>query len=198
MSNLAYVRVSTIEQNTERQIIAIKNNAEIDKWFIEKASAKDKERKELKKLLDYIRENDTIYIHSLDRLARNTKDLLSIIETLNQKNVELYSIKDNFDFNSSSGKFMLTILGAVAEFERNILKERQAEGIAIAKKKGKFKGSKPIKINKKQFEELYGDWKKGYITQKDMYKRLNISRTTLYRRIKEYEQIIEDKDDKDD
>ena len=189
MSNLAYIRVSTIEQNTERQIKAIKEHVKIDKWFIDKASAKDKNRKELNQLLNYIRENDTIYIHSLDRLARNTKDLLEIIETLNKQNVELYSIKENFDFNSTSGKFMVTILGAVAEFERNILKERQAEGIAIAKQKGKFKGSKPIKLNEKQFEELYFDWKRDYITQKDMCERLNISRTTLYRRIKKYENM---------
>lgn|SRR5699024_6180966 len=189
MSNLAYIRVSTIEQNTERQIKAIKEHVKIDKWFIDKASAKDKNRKELNQLLNYIRENDTIYIHSLDRLARNTKDLLEIIETLNKQNVELYSIKENFDFNSTSGKFMVTILGAVAEFERNILKERQAEGIAIAKQKGKFKGSKPIKLNEKQFEELYFDWKRGYITQKDICERLNISRTTLYRRIKKYENM---------
>lgn len=185
MSNLAYVRVSTIEQNTARQEVAIKETVKIDKWFIEKVSAKDRERKELNKLLDYIRTDDTIYIHSLDRLARNTRDLLNIIEILNKKNVKLHSIKDNIDFNSSTGKFMLTILGGVAELERNILKERQKEGIAEAQKKGIYEGRKKIKLNDKQFNELYKDWKKGYITQKDMCDKLSISRSTLYRRIKE-------------
>lgn len=186
MSNLAYIRVSTVEQNLLRQEVAIKENIKIDKWFLEKASAKNRERPELNGLLDYIREGDSIYIHSLDRLARNTKDLLNIVETLDQKKVKLYSIKDNFDFNSSTGKFMMTILGAVAELEYNITKERRNEGIALAKKKGIYKGRKPVELNKQQFKELYLDWEKGYITKKEMAKRLNISRSTLYRRIKKY------------
>lgn len=185
MEKLAYVRVSSVDQNYARQEVAIKEATDINKWFIEKVSGKDRNRPELKKLLEYARENDTIYIHSLDRLARNTKDLLNIVETLQEKKIKLYSIKDDIDFNSSTGKFMLTILGAVAELERNILKERQREGIIIAKREGKYKGRKPIKFNSKQFDDLYSDWKKGYITQREMANRLNISRSTLSRRIKE-------------
>ncbi len=198
MSNLAYVRVSSIEQNIDRQEIAINKVVDIDKWFIEKVSGKNRNRPELNKLLDYVREGDTVYIHSLDRLGRNTRDLLSIVEDLSEQGVILRSLKDDFVFdNSSSGKLVLTIMSAVAEFERNINKERQLEGIEVAKEKGLYKGRKPIEINKKQFEELYTDWKNGYINQKQFYKRLNISRTTLYRRIKNYEEELK-KNDKND
>lgn len=187
MKKLAYVRVSSLDQNIARQEKAITEVANIDKWFIEKVSGKNRNRPELNKLLDYVRKGDTIFIHSLDRLGRNTKDLLSIVETLSKKGVILRSLKDNFIFdNSSTGKLMFTILSAFSEFERNILRERQAEGIAIAKEKGLYEGRKKIKINEKQFNELYSDWKKGYITKDEMARRLNISRSTLYRRIKEY------------
>lgn len=189
--NIAYVRVSTIQQNEERQIKSLEKH-NINKWFTEKVSAKDTDRKELQVMLDFVREGDKIYIHSLDRLARNTLDLLQIVEQLNAKGVELISLTDNIDFNSSTGKFMMTILGAVAELERNILKERQLEGIEIAKQKGLYKGRKPMYINADKFKQLYDDWKKGLITQKDMTEELNISRTTLYRRIKEYEATIDD------
>lgn len=195
MSNLAYVRVSTIEQNPTRQKRIIKETAVIDKWFIEKISGGSRDRPELIRLLDYVRKDDTIYVESLDRFARNTKDLLDMAEYLIEKNVNLYFIKDNLKLdNSPNGKLMITILSAIAEFDRNISKRRQAEGIAIAKEKGLYKGRKPIPINKKQFEELYDDWKNEYITQKQFYKRLNISRTTLYRRIKKYENELEKND----
>lgn len=188
--NIAYVRVSTIQQNEERQIRALEKH-NIDKWFTEKVSAKDTNRNELQDMLDYVRDGDKIYIHSLDRLARNTLDLLQIVEQLNDKGVELISLNDNIDFNSSTGKFMMTILGAVAELERNILKERQLEGIEVAKQKGLYKGRKPIAIEHDKFKQLYDDWKEGSINQKDMIEALNISRTTLYRRIKEYEATID-------
>lgn len=188
MKNLAYVRVSTLEQNIDRQKIAINKIANIDKWFIEKVSGKNRDRPELNKLLDYVREGDTVYIHSLDRLGRNTKDLLNIVEDLSEQGVVLRSLKDNFVFdNSSSGKLILTIFSAIAEFERNINKERQLEGIEIAKKKGKYKGRKKNKVNNKQLAELYSDWEKGYITKDEMARRLNISKSTLYRRLKELE-----------
>lgn len=189
MKKIAYVRVSSIDQNIARQKEAIENYVEIDKWYIEKTSGKDRNRPELNQMLDYVREDDTIYIHSLDRLARNTKDLLNIVEQLSEENVHLHSLKDNFIFDDTpTGKFMLTILASFAEFERAMAKERQLEGIAIAKENNVYKGRKRIKINRKQFEELYSDYKKGYITQEEITRRLDISRSTLYRRIKEYEE----------
>ena len=190
MKKIAYVRVSSIDQNIARQKEAIENHVEIDKWYIEKTSGKDRNRPKLNQMLDYVREDDIIYIHSLDRLARNTKDLLNIVEQLSEEKVHLHSLKDNFVFDDTpTGKFILTILAGFAEFERAMAKERQLEGIAIAKENNVYKGREPIKINKKQFEELYIDYKKGYITQEEITRRLNISRTTLYRRIKEYEEL---------
>ena len=184
--NIGYVRVSTVEQNEARQVKALKEH-DIERWYIEKASAKDKNRPKLQDMLSFVREGDTIFIHSFDRLARNTIDLLTIVEELKDKNVKLVSIKDNIDFNSDTGKFMLTILGAVAELERSILKERQREGIEIAKKQGKFKGRTPIKLNKAKWEALYSDMTKGYITKQEMARKLDISVPTLYRRLKTYE-----------
>lgn len=185
MSNLAYVRVSSVEQNTARQELAINNEAKIDKWFIEKASAKNTNRSELNSLLNYIRKDDVIYIHGLDRLARNTKDLLDIMEKLDIKGVKLYSINDNFDFNSSTGKLLLTVLGAVAEFERNILRERQAEGIAIAKKNGVYKGRKKIYTNEhigiKHALELRESTNK---TVNEICTITGISKSTFYRNLK--------------
>lgn len=182
--NLAYVRVSTVEQNEARQLEALKKY-DIKKWFIDKASAKDTNRPELEKLLDYVREGDTIYIHSIDRLARNTLDLLNVAEGLIDKGVELVSIKDKFDFNSSTGKFLLVVLGAVAELERNIMRERQLEGVLIAKEQGKFKGRQPKKINEKKFYDLLEEVNKGYMTKVEMAEKLQISRSTLYRRLEE-------------
>lgn len=185
MSNIAYVRVSSVEQNTDRQELSIKKEAEIDKWFIEKVSAKNSDRSELTNLLNYVRNDDVIYIHSLDRLARNTKDLLDIMGTLNDKGIKLYSINDKFDFNSSTGKLLLTVLGAVAEFERNILRERQAEGISIAKKRGAYKGRKKTytkeHVGLKHAITLRKTTNK---TVKEICEITGISRSTLYRELK--------------
>lgn len=112
----------------------------IDKWFEEKVSGKDTKRKQLQAMLDYCREGETIYVHDFSRLARSTKDLLSIVELLEEKNVHLVSNKENMDTSTATGKFMLTMIAAIAEFERSNLLERQREGIAIAKHKGKYKG----------------------------------------------------------
>lgn len=187
MKKIAYVRVSSIDQNIDRQTKAISDFVEIDKWYIEKQSAKDRKRPKLNEMLNYVREGDIIYIHSLDRLARNTLDLLNIVEELDAQEVKLHSLNDNFALDSSQGKFMLTIIGAVAELERALAEERRNEGIAIAKVNNVYKGRKPIKINIDHFNELYYDWKKGYITQMDICKKLNISRSTLHRRIKKFE-----------
>ena len=190
MKKIAYVRVSSIDQNIARQKEAIEEYVKIDKWFIDKTSGKDKNRPKLNQMLEYVRKNDTVYIHSIDRLARNTMDLLNIAKDLTEQGIKLHSLKDSFVFdNTPSGNLLLTILGGVAEFERAIAKERQLEGIAIAKKNNVYKGRKKIKINKKLFEELYSDYKKGYITQVEFARRLNISRSTLYRRIKKYEEL---------
>jgi len=136
--NIAYIRVSTVEQNEERQVQALKNK-NIDKWFSEKVSAKDTNRPQLRAMLDFARKGDTIYIHDFSRLARNTTDLLSIVNQLQSKGVYLISNKEQINTSTPSGKLMLKMIGAINEFERANLLEKQREGIAIAKKQGKFK-----------------------------------------------------------
>jgi len=122
--NIAYVRVSTVEQNEQRQLEGLKNY-KIDKWFTEKVSAKDTNRPQLKLMIDFAREGDTIYIWDFSRLARSTKDLLDVVEDLTNKGVHLRSVKENLDTSTPSGKLMLTMIGAINEFERANMLERQ-------------------------------------------------------------------------
>lgn len=182
--NVAYVRVSTVEQNEDRQLEALKKH-NIDKWFTEKVSGKDTNRPELKAMLEYVREGDTIYIHDFSRLARSTKDLLDIVEKLKEKDVQLVSNKESIDTSTPSGKLMLTMLGAIAEFERMNLLERQREGIAEAKKKGKYKGGQVKKIDSMLFDKLYNQYKHREINKKQFAENLKISRPTLDKLLKE-------------
>lgn len=182
--NVAYVRVSTVEQNEDRQLEALKKH-NIDKWFTEKVSGKDTNRPQLKAMLDYVREGDTIYIHDFSRLARSTKDLLDIVEELKAKNVHLVSNKENIDTSTPSGKLMLTMIGAIAEFERANLLERQREGIAVAKEKGKYKGGQVKKIDYTLFDKLYDQYKHREINKKQFATSLKISRPTLDKLLKD-------------
>lgn len=180
---LAYIRVSTAEQNEQRQIEAMEKY-NIEKWFTEKVSAKDTHRPKLQELLDFAREGDTIHIHDFSRLARSTKDLLEIVETLNKKGVTLVSNKENIDTGTPTGKLMLTMIGAINEFERTNLLERQREGIAIAKRNGVYKGRKAKSIP--EFEEYYKQYQERRISKSELAKLLKISRPTLDKIIKEY------------
>lgn len=179
--NLAYVRVSTVEQNEERQIEALKM-FNIEKWFTEKVSGKDMDRPKLQEMLDFCREGDTIYIHDFSRLARSTKDLLDIVERLKEKGVHLVSNKENIDSSTPQGKLMLTMIAAIYEFERENMLERQREGIAIAKREGKFKGRKPLELD--DFDKYYELYVSRQITKSEMARKLNISRPTLDKMIK--------------
>lgn len=181
---LAYIRVSTIEQNEQRQMEAMQKY-NIEKWFVEKVSAKDTNRPKLQELLDFAREGDIIHIHDFSRLARSTKDLLDIVELLNNKGVVLISNKENIDTGTPTGKLMLTMIGAINEFERTNLLERQREGIAIAKREKKYKGRKAITIP--NFEENYKRYLKREINKTKLAKELKISRPTLDKLINEYQ-----------
>lgn len=175
---IAYVRVSTIEQNEARQVEALKK-LEIEKWFTEKVSAKDTNRPQLMSMLEFAREGDTIYVHDFSRLARSTSDLLKVIEKLNEKKINLISVKENIDSTTPTGKLMLTMIGAINEFERANLLERQREGIAIAKKEGVYKGRKPITFSNDTFLPKYNKYMARQITKTDFAKDLGISRPTL-------------------
>lgn len=130
--NIAYIRVSTIDQNEERQIKAMEKE-NIKKYFTEKVSAKDTKRPKLMEMIEFTRDSDVIFIKDFSRLARSTQDLLNIVKQLDEKGVKLKSLKENLDTNTSTGKLMLTMIGAINEFERANMLERQREGIAIAK-----------------------------------------------------------------
>ena len=181
---VCYIRVSTIEQNEARQKEAMQGKG-IEKYYIEKVSAKDTNRPKLQEMLDYVREGDIIYIHDFSRLARSTKDLLDIVELLNKKGVILKSNKENLDTSTPTGKLMLTMIGAINEFERQNLLERQREGIAIAKREGKFRGGQVKEISEERFAEAYADYKERNISKSQLAERLEISRPTLNKLLKD-------------
>lgn len=186
MANIAYVRVSSVDQNEERQMESLKKHV-IDKWFIEKVSGKNiKDRIQLQLMLDWVREGDTVYVHDFSRLARSTRDLLMITEKLQEKKVHLRSLKENLDTSNATGKLMLTMIAAINEFERQNLLERQAEGIAIAKKKGVYKGRKKIQVE--NFGDYYSQYMRREISKSDIAKELKISRPTVDRLIAEYKE----------
>lgn len=184
---LGYIRVSTEEQNEERQVRALlEKGVESDSLFVDKCSGKNADRQQLKALLNYCRKGDVVITESISRIARNTKDLLSIVDTLKQKGVEFVSLKENIDTATPQGKFMLTVFGALAELERENILERQKEGIAIAKENGVYKGKQKMKIDQSKFEETVKEWRAGNITATEAMKRLNLKPNTFYRRVKEW------------
>lgn len=137
---IGYTRVSSVDQNLDRQL----KDMEVDKVFEDKCSGKDTKRPMLAAMLDYVREGDTIVVHDISRLARNIKDLLELVDTITSQGVSIKFIKENLHFgldtDNAMDKLLLNLLGSVYEFERSMLRERQLEGIAIAKDKGKYKG----------------------------------------------------------
>ena len=183
--NVAYVRVSTVEQNEARQLEALKKY-QIEEWYVEKASAKDTKRPELQKMLKFVRAGDTVYIHDFSRIARSTKDLLDIVEQLTAKGVHLVSNKENIDTNTSTGTLLLTVIGAINEFERSNLLERQREGIAIAQREGKYTGRKKIK-NLPNFDKYYEMYLHREINKTELMAKLKISMPTLNRILKDLE-----------
>ena len=185
MSKIAYVRVSTQEQNEARQREALAVRG-IDKWFIEKASAKDTYRPEFQRMMDWVREGDTIYIHDLSRIARSTLDLLHLLNVLADKGVALVSDKENIDTGTATGKLIITVIAAINEFERANLLERQREGIAIAKREGRYKGRKPVTVP--DLPRHYDRYQRREISKAALARELGISRPTLNRIFSEYEQ----------
>ena len=182
---IGYVRVSTQEQNEQRQYIALKEK-NVDRMYIDKASGKNTERKALKEMLSFVREGDTVITESISRIARSTRDLLNILDLLTQKGVEFISLKENIDTTTAQGRFMLTVFAAMAELERESILQRQKEGIAIAKEQGKYKGKQPIKVDEKAFRSVCLRWRKQEITATQAMKELNLKPNTFYRRVKDF------------
>ena len=186
MSKIGYIRVSTEHQETARQQ-EIMCSYQVDCIFSEKLSGANTDRPQLRAMLDYVREGDTLYIESISRLGRSTKDLLNIIDTLTDKGVTLISHKEKIDTDTPAGKFMLTVFAALSQLEREQLKQRQREGIEIAKAQGKYTGRKPIPTDWMTFGQLYGEWRAKNITGRDFMRRMDMSANTFYRRVREYE-----------
>ena len=188
--NIAYIRVSTIDQNEERQIKAMEKE-NIKKYFTERVSAKDTKRPKLIEMVEFARESDVIYIKDFSRLARSTQDLLNIVKQLDEKGVKLKSLKENLDTNTSTGKLMLTMIGAINEFERANMLERQREGIAIAKGKGMYKGRKQIE-KPANWDEVYPRWKNRELTADKAMVLLDLKRNTFYKLVKEVRDASEE------
>ena len=187
---VGYIRVSTVEQNTARQEVLMQE-LDVDKVYIEKVSGKNvNDRLKLQEMLEFIREGAIVVVESISRLARNTKDLLEIVEKLKNKGVVFISKKENIDTDTPSGQFMLTIFGAVAQLERDYILQRQREGIAIAKQEGKYKGRKPIEIDQDKFKILYEKWKKEDITATEFMSQIDLKPTTFYRKVRQYEKVF--------
>ncbi|OFR68629.1 recombinase family protein [Corynebacterium sp. HMSC078H07] len=178
MSIIGYQRVSSYGQNEERQL----TDVDVDEMFTDKASGKDTNRPQLSAAIRYARKGDVFVVHSMDRLARNIVDLRGIVEELNAKGVAVRFVKENLVFNgedSAMNNLLLNMLGAVAEFERSLIKERQREGIAIAKAKGKYKGRKPS-LTSAQVDEVV-ELKASGVSIAEIARRYGVSRPSIYR-----------------
>ena len=182
---VGYCRVSSEDQNLERQLVAMEEKG-VEKIFQEKISGKNTERPELKKMIDFVREGDTVYIESYSRLARSSMDLLSLVNTLAEKQVSVVSLKENLDTSTPMGRLILTFIAGLVQFERECTLERQREGIAIAKAAGKYKG-KPKMTLPPNFAEMVRSWRQGLITAKKAQQLTGMKASTFYK----YEKLIE-------
>lgn len=177
---IGYIRVSTWEQNPLRQEVLMETLG-VDEVYIDRMSGKDTDRPELKRLLSYVRKGDTVIEESISRFARNTRDLLELVAQLTAKGVDFVSHKEAIDTATPTGKFMLTVFGAVAELERARILQRQREGIEITKAQGKYRGRKPIAPP--EFDKVVAQWRRGELTAIQAMKKLGMSKATFYRRV---------------
>lgn len=181
--NIGYIRVSSTLQNHQRQLEGIK----LDKKFVDQASGKDTNRPQLKAMLDYVRDGDTVIVHSMDRLARNLDDLRKLVTQLTNQQIRVKFLKEDLTFtggDSPMSTLLLSVMGAFAEFERSLIKERQMEGIALAKKQNLYKGRKKT-LNAEQQANLLQAAKNG-VSKTEIAKAFGINRSTVYAYIKQH------------
>jgi DNA invertase Pin-like site-specific DNA recombinase len=174
---IGYVRVSSFDQNPERQL----EHVQVDKVFTDKASGKDTQRPQLDSLLSFVREGDTVVVHSMDRLARNLDDLRSLVQKLTKRGIRIEFIKENMTFtgeDSPMANLMLSVMGAFAEFERALIRERQREGIALAQQRGAYRGRKKA-LSLEQVGTLRQRIASGEQKSK-LAREFGVSRETLY------------------
>ena len=181
---VGYVRVSTADQHPDRQL----DGVSVENTFTDQASGKDTQRPQLEALLKFVRLDDTVVVHSMDRLARNLGDLLHLVQSLNARGVAVEFLKERLTFTGEDAPvatLMLSVMGAVAEFERTLIRERQREGIALAKKQGVYRG-RHRSLHPKRIEELRKRVEAGEAKAR-IAVEFGISRQTLYRLLREYE-----------
>lgn len=185
---VGYVRISDSEsQNTARQD-TLMQELQVDRVYTDKMSGKDAtNRPELQKMLEFVREGDTVISESISRIARSTRDFLYIMGKLKEKNVTYISKKEAIDTSTPQGVFMMTVFAALYELEIQTTRQRALEGIAEAKKLGVYKGRKPISVDPVKFKAVYTEWKSDKITAVQAYKKIGLSASSWYRRVKEYE-----------
>lgn len=187
MANIGYIRVSTQHQNTGRQHEGFTtHNITIDKVYEEKISGKNTDRPQLKAMLQYVREGDTVYVESFSRLARSTRDLLEIVEELTSKGVQFVSLKENVDTSTPQGKFMLTVFAGLAQLERENILQRQREGIDLCLAEGRSYGRPSAEISD-TFADHYQQWKAGEIKAVEFMAMENLPKSTFYKLVKRYE-----------
>lgn len=188
MANIGYIRVSTQHQNTGRQHEDFSaKGITIDKLYEEKISGKNTDRPQLKAMLQYVREGDTVYAESFSRLARSTRDLLEIVEDLTSKGVQFVSLKENVDTSTPQGKFMLTVFAGLTQLERDTILQRQREGIDLCLSEGRAYGRPTAKISD-TFATHYQQWKAGKIKAVDFMKAENLPKSTFYKLVKRFEE----------
>jgi len=178
-----YIRVSTTHQNTDRQEYVMPKD--IDKVFSEKISGKSKNRPELQKMLDFVREGDIVYFESFSRISRSLPDLLDILDTFDKKGVKWVSLKENIDTTGATGKLIVSVLGAISAYEREINKERREYGYRKAVQDGRV--GRPKTIVTEDFDRIYQEWKSGKITAVQAMEKCNLPKATFYRMVKQYE-----------
>ena len=179
---IGYVRVSSVEQNTDRQLEGL----ELARTFTDKASGKDTQRPELEQLLKFVREGDTVVVHSMDRLARNLDDLRRLVADLTKRGVKIQFVKESLTFtgeDSPMSNLLLSVMGAFAEFERALIRERQREGVALAKQRGAYKGRKKT-LSPSDVDTVKDRIAKGE-TKAKVARELGLSRETLYQYLRQ-------------
>lgn len=182
---VAYERVSTSGQSVLRQD-AIMQDQQIEKLYTEKISGKDRNRPELQKMLDFVREGDTVVIESISRLARSTRDFLNILDELEKKQVALISLKEQIDTSTPTGRFLVSVFAALAQLEREQILTRQKEGIAAQKAAGIYTGGRPrVQVNQKLYNTIIARWRSGEMTAVQAMKELSLKKSTFYRLTKQ-------------
>lgn len=182
---IGYIRVSTIEQNTERQL----DSVDLDHVFTDKASAKDTNRPKLQEMIQFARKGDVVFVHSMDRLARNLEDLRKIVKAITEKKAKITFLKEQLTFSdedSPIANLMLSVMGAFAEFERALIRERQREGVALAKRRGAYRGRKRD-LSSDNVAEIRRRIQEGE-SKTDLAKAFGVSRETLYKYLNEKHQ----------